>query len=295
MKISKDSPLSIGGQYIGVILTAVFLLLTIVSVIAATNAIRADEIPIGSGIATILFGMFTLISFFSSFVIVQPNEKVVFSFLGKYRGTLETEGLLLKNPFFNEKCVSLKIKTIATKETKINDKEGIPLIVSLIVNYKVVNAAPYVYNSEKPNEIVENTCESILRNVVTHHAYDSEDESEETLSKDSESFSQKIKDRINEELANIGIEVINARISNISYAPEIAQSMLQRQQAKKVGESRKEIVNAAIGTVSNAVERLEKEMDIKFDDSEKKRIIRELMVVIVSDQAVTPTINLAEK
>lgn len=131
--------------------------------------------------------------------------------------------------------------------------------------------------------------------MVTHHAYDSENDDEETLSKDSESFSNKIKERINEKLKNIGVEVINARISNISYAPEIAQSMLQRQQAKKVGESRKEIVNAAIGTVSNAVERLEKEMSIKFEDNEKKRIIRELMVVIVSDQAVTPTINLAEK
>lgn len=131
--------------------------------------------------------------------------------------------------------------------------------------------------------------------MVTHHAYDSENDDEETLSKDSESFFNKIKERINEKLKNIGVEVINARISNISYAPEIAQSMLQRQQAKKVGESRKEIVNAAIGTVSNAVERLEKEMSIKFEDNEKKRIIRELMVVIVSDQAVTPTINLAEK
>lgn len=297
MKILNDVPVSIGGKYLG------FLIALVCAIIVGYLAVPDSEnsngdiggISIFSLIGIIFFSIIFLIMIFSSFIIVNPNEKVVFSFLGKYRGTTEEEGFMFKNPFFNAQKVSLKINTIDTEKTKINDKEGIPLLVSLVVNYTVDKAAPFVYNSEDPKKLVSNTCESVLRNIVTQHAYDSDNDEEETLSKDSTNFSEKITKILNEKLATIGVKVTNANIANISYAPEIAQSMLQRQQAKKVGESRKEIVNAAVGTVTDAVKKIEESASVTFDDTEKKRFLKDLMLVIVSDQAATPTISVSEK
>lgn len=295
MKILKDLPTSISGKYTGLILAAVSLVVMIISISHIPELIETNSNFILNLLTILIFGPLFLFSLFSSFLIVNPNEKVVFSFLGKYRGTTEEEGFMIKNPFFNTKKVSLKINTIATGETKINDSEGIPLIVSLVVNYKVDQAAPFVFNSESPSELVSNTCESVLRNVVTQHAYDSDNEETETLSKDSGQFSEKIKNILNEKLSNIGVEIINANIANISYAPEIAKAMLQRQQAKKVGESKKEIVKAAVGTVNAAINNLETEARVQFNDEEKKKFLKDLMLVIVSDQATTPTISLSQK
>ena len=270
MKILKDLPVSIGGTYLGLILSAISAIMVIYLGISISSAVDNNEFPLLQGLGVAFFAVMFLLMFFGSYIIVNPNEKVVFSFLGKYRGTTEEEeGFMLKNPFFNTEKVSMKINTIATQETKINDKEGIPLLVSLVVNYKVDHAAPFVYNAEEPQSVVANTCESVLRNVVTQHAYDSDDQNEDTLSKDSGGFSEKIQKILNEKLENIGVEVTNANIANISYAPEIAPSMLQRQQAKKVGESRKEIVKAAVGTVTEAITSLESQANVSFNNDEK--------------------------
>lgn len=295
MKIVKDIPASIGGKYIGLILAAISLFLIGWFGVQTISDFQNQQIYVTGIVSIIFFGIIFLWMFFGSYIIVNPNEKVVFSFLGKYRGTTEEEGFMLKNPFFNTEKVSIKINTIATEETKINDQEGIPLLVSLVVNYKVNHAAPFVYNSENPAQVVSNTCESVLRNVVTQHVYDSDNPDEETLSKDSGGFSEKIQKILNEKLENIGVEVTNANIANISYAPEIAQSMLQRQQAKKVGESRKEIVKAAVGTVTEAITNLEEQAGVTFVEEEKKKFLKDLMLVIVSDQAATPTISLSDK
>lgn len=297
MKILNDVPVSIGGKYLGFFIALACAI--VVAYLAVPNSENGNGdiggLSLFSLVGIIFFSIIFLIMIFSSFIIVNPNEKVVFSFLGKYRGTTEEEGFMFKNPFFNAQKVSLKINTIDTEKTKINDKEGIPLLVSLVVNYTVDKAAPFVYNSEDPKKLVSNTCESVLRNIVTQHAYDSDNDEEETLSKDSTNFSEKITKILNEKLATIGVKVTNANIANISYAPEIAQSMLQRQQAKKVGESRKEIVNAAVGTVTEAVKKIEESASVTFDETEKKRFLKDLMLVIVSDQAATPTISVSEK
>lgn len=301
MKILNDVPVSIGGKYLGFFIAlACAIIVGYLAVPVSENSYSYSNndiagISILSLIGIIFFSIIFLVMIFSSFIIVNPNEKVVFSFLGKYRGTTEEEGFMFKNPFFNAQKVSLKINTIDTEKTKINDKEGIPLLVSLVVNYTVDKAAPFVYNSEDPKKLVSNTCESVLRNIVTQHAYDSDNDEEETLSKDSTNFSEKITTILNEKLATIGVKVTNANIANISYAPEIAQSMLQRQQAKKVGESRKEIVNAAVGTVTEAVKKIEESASVTFDEVEKKRFLKDLMLVIVSDQAATPTISVSDQ
>jgi hypothetical protein len=299
MKILKDENVNLQASYIGLILTFVFALCFIYfccnlytvteNVYRGGTEYNFSFLNICGAVAMFIF---TLIFLFNSYIIVSPNEKVVVSFLGKYRGTISNEGISIVNPFFSFDNVSTKIKTFETKEAKINDKEGIPLNVSMVVNYQVLMAAPYHYNVENPKEFIINGSESELRKIVTHHVFDSDEEDQETLSKNLDSFSEQLVKNINEKMEKIGVRIISANISKMSYAQEISGAMLQRQQAKKVGESRKEIVKAAVFTVRDAIVDLEKETNVKFNDDEKKDMLKKLMLVIVSDKATTPVINL---
>lgn len=299
MKILKDENVNLKASYIGLILTLVFALglayfccnlYTITENVYRGGPEYNFSILNISG--AVLFFIFMLIFLFNSYIIVSPNEKVVVSFLGKYRGTISDEGISIVNPFFSFNNVSTKIKTFETKEAKINDREGIPLNVSMVVNYQVNMAAPYHYNVENPEDFILNASESELRKIVTHHVFDSDNDAEDTLSKNLDSFSDELVKNINERMSSIGVKIISANISEMSYAKEISGSMLQRQQAKKVGESRKEIVKAAVFTVKDAIVDLEKEIEVKFNDDEKKDMLKKLMLVIISDQATTPVINL---
>lgn len=299
MKILKDENVNLKASYIGLILTFVFALglayscSNLYTLVENAYTGRMDyEFSITYILVATLCAIFMLVFLFNSYIIVSPNEKVVVSFLGKYRGTISDEGISIVNPFFSFDNVSTKIKTFETKEAKINDRDGIPLNVSMVVNYQVSMAAPYHYNVEKPEDFILNASESELRKIVTHHVFDSDNDEEDTLSKNLDGFSDELVKNINEGMSSIGVKIISANISEMSYAKEISGSMLQRQQAKKVGESRKEIVKAAVFTVRDAIDDLEKEISIKFNDDEKKDMLKKLMLVIVSDKATTPVINL---
>lgn len=299
MKIVKDEKINLGSSYVGIIS---FFVLLIIALIAGLNisepfinnytGLKDYNISITAVVITVVFSVLTLIALFSSFIVISPNEKYVVSFLGKYRGTVDDEGVSMINPFFSFHKVDAKIRSFETKTAKINDKEGIPLDVSLVVNFKVEHAAPYFYNVINPNEFIINICESELRKIVTHHSFDSDNPEEDTLIKNLDNFSEELARNINSKVKEIGLIVLSSTISKMSYAKEIAQSMLQRQQAKKVGESRKEIVNAAVSTVRDAVTNLEQELKVQFTDPEKKDLLKKLMVVIVSDKETTPVVSL---
>lgn len=301
MNILKDEKTNLGAAYLGVILTLVFLAVAVYSGMNCKVLVQeagfydskiVEDFSVPYACAAFIAAFFSVISFLNSFIIISPNQKVVASFLGKYRGTLTGEGFTLVNPFFSFEKISTKIGTFETQETKINDKEGIPLNVSMVVNYRVDQAAPFHYNAEKPDDIIRNASESELRTIVTQHAFDSDKEEDETLSKNLDMFSKNLVERINVRLKEIGVIVTSANITKISYAPEIAQSMLQRQQAKKLAESRREIVDAAVLTVKDAVQDIQTKIGVTFDDTEKKRLVEKLMVVIVSDRPTTPVISL---
>lgn len=270
----------------------VFLIASLVSLYSIYHAWDVESLAIG--ITGCCFAILFILLTFSSYVILGPNETLTISFFGKYKGTYHTQGFSFFNPFYSTNSVKVGINTLSTKQSKINDKDGTPLLVNLVVNWKVKESGKFVYNSEKPKEYVENVSESVLRTIINQHYYDSNDENEDTLSKNSAKFSTEIVKMLNDSLQNIGVTVLNANIANISYAPEIAGAMLQRQQAKKTGESRKEIVDAAVNTVTDAITKLETSSHVKFNDDEKKKLLKDLMVVIVSDQQVTPVINLSE-
>lgn len=298
MNILKDEKTNLSAAYLGVVLTLIFIAITVYAVMHAQvqvpygyNDFR-EEISVLYGSTAFISGIIAAIFFFNSFIIISPNQKVVASFLGKYRGTLMGEGVTFVNPFFSFEKISTKIGTFETQETKINDKEGIPLNVSMVVNYRVDQAAPFYYNAEKPDDIIRNASESELRAIVTQHAFDSDKNEDETLSKNLDMFSKNLVERINLRLKEIGVVVTSANITKISYAPEIAPSMLQRQQAKKLAESRREIVDAAVLTVKDAVQDIQAKIGVTFDDTEKKRLVEKLMVVIVSDRPTMPVISL---
>jgi len=298
MNILKDEKTNLSAAYLGVVLTLIFIAITVYAVMHAQvqvpygyNEFR-EEISILYGSTAFISGIIAAIFFFNSFIIISPNQKVVASFLGKYRGTLMGEGVTFVNPFFSFEKISTKINTFETQETKINDKKGIPLNVSMVVNYRVEQAAPFHYNAEKPDDFIRNASESELRTIVTQHAFDSNVADEETLSNNLGSFSTKLIESINTRLKEIGVVIISASITKIAYAPEIAQPMLMRQQAEKMAESRRAIVDAAVLTVKDAIANIQSEIGVSFEDAEKKRIVEKLMVVIVSDRPTMPVISL---
>lgn len=225
MKILKDEKVNLSASYLGVILTvlciaaAVYSGLNVISGVqySGYSEIASNVYSYWAVAGVVSFSIISLIFFFNSFIIVSPNEKVVVSFLGKYRGTINDEGVSLVNPFFSFEKISTKISTFETQETKINDREGIPLNVSMVVNYRVEMAAPYHYNAEKPAEIILNTSESELRKIVTQHVFDSDDENEETLSKNLENFSKELVNNINNKIHDIGVVIISANITKISF------------------------------------------------------------------------------
>ncbi len=223
--------------------------------------------------------------------IVRPNEAKVFMFYGHYAGTIRNLGLQYTIPLFRKITVSLKINNFETNHLKVNDNEGNPVEVAAIVVWRVVDTARALFEVENYPQFVSIQSEAALRSLVMQYAYDDYKQPEISLIKNTEEVSHKLKLEIQERLEVAGIEVLEARISHLAYAPEIAAAMLQRQQAKAVVAARTEIVEGAVGMVEMALEKIENKGIVQFDEQSKAKLVANLMVVLVSDQNAMPVVE----
>lgn len=228
---------------------------------------------------------------FSSLTIVQPGSTKVVQFFGKYIGTIRKTGLLMTVPFTGKRNVSVKVRNFETHELKVNDADGNPINIAAIIVWQVADTAKSVFAVEAYDQFVAVQSESALRHVATSHPYDNAAPGEETLRGSTELVSQELADEVAARIAIAGLEVVEARISSLAYAPEIAQAMLQRQQASAVIAAREKIVEGAVSMVQNALERLDQEKIVELDDDKKAAMVSNLMVVLCSDSAATPMIN----
>ncbi|MGZ8255932.1 MAG: SPFH domain-containing protein [Burkholderiaceae bacterium] len=223
--------------------------------------------------------------------VVNPNEAKVLQFFGDYIGSARTPGLRWANPFYTKKRISLRVRNFESGKLKVNDNEGNPIEIAAVVVWQVVDSAEAVFQVDDYNNYVKVQSESALRNLATSYTYDAHDESQMSLRGNTAAVADHLKREIQDRLARAGVEVLEARISHLAYAPEIAQAMLQRQQAGAIIAARQRIVEGAVGMVEMALAMLSKREIVVLDDERKAAMVSNLLVVLCGERATQPIIN----
>ncbi len=222
---------------------------------------------------------------------VNPNEAKVLQLFGKYKGTAKEQGLRWANPFYTKKKVSLRIRNFESSHLKVNDIDGNPIEIAAVVVWKVFETAEAVFEVDDYEHYVKVQSESALRNLATSYAYDAHDDAQASLRGHTGAVADHLKREINERLSKAGVEVIEARISHLAYAPEIAAAMLQRQQAGAIIAARQRIVEGAVGMVEMALDMLSKKSIVQLDEERKAAMVSNLLVVLCGDRNTQPVIN----
>jgi regulator of protease activity HflC (stomatin/prohibitin superfamily) len=222
---------------------------------------------------------------------VSPNQGRVMQLFGAYRGTAREPGLRWANPFYTKRAISLRVRNFETAKLKVNDKRGNPVEIASIVVWRVVDTAEAAFQVDNYENYVHVQSEAALRNLATVYPYDAHMEGEVALSSHTAEVSAKIKTEIQDRLEKAGVEVIEARVSHLAYAQEIAAAMLRRQQAAAVVAARKTIVEGAVGMVEMALEMLAAKNVISLDEERKATMVSNLLVVLCSEQNTQPVVN----
>ena len=229
----------------------------------------------------LLLGLFT----------VAPNQGVVLQLFGRYVGTARVEGLRWTNPFYSKKKVSLRVRNFETQRLKVNDLMGNPIEIAAIVVWQVVDTAEAVFEVDDYQNYVHVQSESALRSLATQYPYDAHEEGVMSLRANILEIAEHLKTEIQDRLAKAGVKVIEARISHLAYAAEIAAAMLQRQQASAIIAARQKIVDGAVGMVEMALARLDANNVVKLDDERKAAMVSNLLVVLCSERSTQPIVN----
>jgi regulator of protease activity HflC (stomatin/prohibitin superfamily) len=222
---------------------------------------------------------------------VNPNEARVLQLFGKYVGTARTPGLRYANPFYSKKKVSVRVRNFETGKLKVNDLNSNPVEIATVVVWKVVDTAEALFEVDDYLEYVKVQSEAALRALTVHYPYDAHEEGEKSLSTHAAEISEKLAIELQERLANAGVKVLEARISHLAYAPEIASAMLQRQQASAIVAARRTIVDGAVGMVEMALSQLADQKIVELDEERKASMVSNLLVVLCSDRGAHPVVN----
>jgi regulator of protease activity HflC (stomatin/prohibitin superfamily) len=257
-------------------------------VLGFLSAIR-NERPMLGALAMVLIVVLAVCS--AGFFTVNPGEAKVLQLLGVYKGTVRQQGFWYANPFVTKKTISLRIRNFETAKLKVNDNRANPIEIAAIVVWKVIDTAEALFEVDSYVTYVAVQSESAVRAVAQSYPYDSHADDEEALSTHTAEVSLALQKAIQDRLAKAGVEVIEARISHLAYSPEIAQAMLQRQQAGAIIAARSKIVEGAVGMVEHALEMLSTRGIVVLDDERKAQMVSNLLVVLCSERAASPVVN----
>ena len=274
----------------GLLALLVDLVLWVVGVIMIFNNARSYQ-P-SSGIL-ILGVVIVVIAFLllTSIKIISPGNTLVLQFFGNYIGTIRRTGLVMTIPFCSARTVSVKVRNFETHELKVNDADGNPINIAAIIVWRVADTAKAVFGVEYSEQFVAAQSESALRHIASSHPYDTSNPEAESLRGSAERVARELAEEVASRVQIAGIQVIETRISSLAYAPEIAQAMLQRQQASALIAARQKIVEGAVMMVQDALDRLEQDNIIHLDDQHKASMVANLLVVLCSDSRATPVVN----
>jgi regulator of protease activity HflC (stomatin/prohibitin superfamily) len=222
---------------------------------------------------------------------VQPNQGVVLTMFGRYVGTANSPGLHWVNPFMGKKPVSQRVRNFETKRLKVNDQDGNPIEIAAVVVWKVIDTAQAAFQVQDFENYVEIQSEAALRNMAIGYPYDAHEDGKKSLRANSAEIADHLREEIHDRLLVAGIEVVESRISHLAYAPEIAASMLQRQQASAIVAARQKIVEGAVGMVHMALDALAERGVVQLDEERKAAMVSNLLVVLCGDRSAQPVVN----
>ena len=300
--------------WIGLLIGLIFILISLIGIYF--TIVNDIVFPTILGIISLIIGIFIL----CGLKVLNPNEAIVLVFFGKYYGTISKEGFYFVNPFCSainptyesqsikiskskeeneetsikkkKKKVSLKALTLNNGIQKVNDEMGNPIMIGVVVIWKVINPTKAVFNVDNYKTYLSIQCDTALRNVARLYPYDVNNASEEkTLRGSSQEVADKLKEELQTRVNVAGIEVCEVRITHLAYAPEIAAAMLQRQQAEAIIAARKKIVEGAVGMVEMALNSLNENDIVKLDDEKKAAMVSNLLVVLCGNKDAQPVVN----
>ena len=251
------------------------------------NAGPASPARIIAGVVVGVLAFLSLIGLYT----VQPNQSAVLSLFGKYVGTVKDNGLRWNNPFYSEKKVSMRVRNFESGKLKVNELDGSPIEIAAVIVWQVVDASEAVYNVDDYESFVHIQSEAALRSMATSYPYDQHEDGQMALRSHATEISDHLQKELAERLADAGVRVVDARISHLAYAPEIAHAMLQRQQANAVIAARTRIVAGAVGMVEMALAELEKSGTIQLDEERRAAMVSNLLVVLCGDRGTQPIVN----
>ena len=318
MKDQIDKEVLYSGKVTnGFVMLAVVILL-IPAIIAAGFVFLPFELWWLAGVIAGI-GLLTMLTLSCGLFVLQPNQARVMIFFGEYRGTFRETGYFWVNPFMTKKKISLRIRNMDIAPIKVNDKVGNPVMIGMILVWKVKDtyravfdidadpapivavdtnekgsaAAPTNTIAKALNAFVGIQSDAALREVTGRYAYDEENgkHTEITLRSDANEINEQLEEKLNERLAMAGIEVVEARLNHLAYAPEIAAVMLQRQQASAIISAREKIVEGAVSMVKMALDQLDEEQIVTLDDERKATMVSNLLVVLCADEPAQPVLN----
>lgn len=252
---------------------------------AAKLALLAKILVVGGG------ALLTTILLLSGLYKVEPNQSVVLSLFGKYIGTNRNQGLHFNNPFMSKQKVSLRVRNFESGRMKVNDSGGSPIEIAAIVVWEVDDSAEAVFKVDNYESFVQIQSEAAIRSMATSHPYEPHDEGDVSLRSHPAEVSEHMKAEIQARLSEAGINVIEARLSHLAYAPEIAHAMLQRQQAGAIIAARQQIVEGAVGMVEMALNGLKERGVVDLDEERQAAMVSNLLVVLCSQSSTQPVVN----
>jgi regulator of protease activity HflC (stomatin/prohibitin superfamily) len=225
------------------------------------------------------------------FFIVNPNEARVLTLFGKYGGSVKQDGFHWANPFYVKRRISLRIRNFESAQIKVNDLEGNPIEIASVVVWRVVETAEAVFEVDNYEHYVKVQTEAAVRNLATHYPYDAHLEGHMSLRANTAEIAEQLKVEVQERLNQAGVQVLEARINHLAYAPEIAAAMLQRQQAGAIIAARQRIVEGAVGMVEMALDLLSQRDVVTLDNDRKAAMVSNLLVVLCGDRNTQPVVN----
>ena len=238
-----------------------------------------------------VLGLIAVIVLLTGLFVVNPNEAKVLQFFGRYIGTVREPGLRWASPFYTKRRVSQRVRNFESGKLKVNDADGNPIDIAAVVVWRVVDTAEACFEVDDYEHYVKIQTEAAVRNLATRYPYDAHDERSISLRGSTADVAADLKHEVQQRLSKAGVEAIEARLSHLAYAAEIASVMLRRQQASAVIAARQKIVEGAVGMVEMALEKLAQSSQVKLDEDRKAAMVSNLLVVLCADREAQPVIN----
>lgn len=269
------------------ILTILMAWLFVRSLIELTHSMT------GSPVWTLLYlvALIAVLICFKGFFMVHPNQAKVLQLFGTYVGSVRQTGLRWANPFYSKQPVSLRVRNFESGQMKVNDAVGNPIEIAAVVVWKVVDSAEAIFEVDDYESFVHIQSEAALRNMATSYPYEAHENEEIALRSNPQEIAGKLREEVQARLDKAGVEVIEARISHLAYAQEIASAMLKRQQAQAIVAARRQIVDGAVGMVRMALTELRDQGVVDLDEERKASMVSNLLVVLCGEENARPVVN----